>query len=347
MKARVIIQNIGLSLLGFAFTLCVIEFLAREYAAIALKGKIVTYDNALGWKLIPNARNLYAKEEVPYQININSHGLRAKDYSYTKPTSTFRIVVIGDSFVFGSGGVSAGERFTEIIETYVPRLEVINMGIPGFSLDQEYLLLTQEGFKYKPDIVILCTFENDFEESFVTFNKWIGRPKGYVSMEGNRLRFVAPRISLLYVLTDRSYILGAIENKLRIFVRPDKQAGVQLTFDEKNKVFRDILLELSDACRRSSAELVIVNIPAKWEKTRNVIQDILAGLARTDGIKVLDLMDLLENSNLEKSPYFERDIHLNPFGHQFVAKRLFEFLEQNTSLREHENGAGLSHAALH
>ena len=53
------------------------------------------------------------------------------------------------------------------------------MGVPGYGTDQEYLYLKTEGLRYHPDLVILCAFFNDFEESFSIVNAWNGRPKGY------------------------------------------------------------------------------------------------------------------------------------------------------------------------
>jgi len=46
------------------------------------------------------------------------------------------------------GGVSEEDRFTEIIEKKMNQVEVLNLGVPGYSLDQEYLLLRDEVFQY-------------------------------------------------------------------------------------------------------------------------------------------------------------------------------------------------------
>jgi hypothetical protein len=65
----------------------------------------------------------------------------------------FRIVVIGDSNTFGVG-VPIEKHFTQLLEGYFRDLEVINLGVPGFGIDQELLFLQTEGFRYRPDLVI-------------------------------------------------------------------------------------------------------------------------------------------------------------------------------------------------
>ncbi len=120
----------------------------------------------------------------------------------------FRILVIGDSFVFGAGGVEASNRFADILAKSAKNVEVINTGVPGYGADQEYLYLKTEGLKYHPDLVLLCAFYNDFSESFSTINPSIGRPKGYLSLDGDQLVFHPPSFSTFYELSQHSYVLG-------------------------------------------------------------------------------------------------------------------------------------------
>ena len=107
------IQNLILCLLSTIITLCAFELIARGYASISQKQRSVTYDALLGWKLIPGIRKNYDKEEKPYLIRTNYNGFRDKEYSYEKPSTTYRIIAIGNSFVFGSGGVANEELFTK------------------------------------------------------------------------------------------------------------------------------------------------------------------------------------------------------------------------------------------
>ena len=48
-------------------------------------------------------------------ITINSHGLRDKEYTYTKPKNVFRILCLGDSCTFGLG-VSISKTYHSLLE---------------------------------------------------------------------------------------------------------------------------------------------------------------------------------------------------------------------------------------
>jgi hypothetical protein len=79
--------------------------------------------------------------------------LRDDEIPYDKPPGTFRIAVFGDSRTFGFG-VPIEKHFTRILEGYFTNVEVINLGVDGYGVDQELLYLRSEGFRYHPDLVL-------------------------------------------------------------------------------------------------------------------------------------------------------------------------------------------------
>jgi lysophospholipase L1-like esterase len=329
-RFKTIIQNLSLLLISLVLSFLGLEFAARNYARITYKERIVTYDTLLGWKLTSNARKKYYDEESPYLIQTNSKGLRDKEYSYAKPASTYRIVVLGDSFVFGSGGVESQELFTEGMEARIPNTEVINMGVPAFSLDQEYLFFKSEGVKYHPDLVILCLFVNDFKETFLSFNPSNGMPKGYETFKAGELNFHPPSIPFLYRLSRYSYILGWIENKFRLltFSKPPPEIIPHWTIDEKKRIFEQILVSLSSSCREHGAELWLVYFPYKKQLKKNVIQEVLGKLAKTANLKYIDFMDIFRELPSKDSLYFKKDVHFNSQGHAVVAETLCDALRR-------------------
>src|SRR5260370_1205662 len=185
----------ALALCGLLLSLTILELGARTYAWLTSQERTIIADDIVGWKLVPRSKQLYRKEEQAYLIAINSKGLRDVERSYEKPLGVFRIVVVGDSFVFGSGGVETSDRFTDILEKSTKNVEVINMGVPAYGSDQEYLYLKTEGLKYHPDLIILCAFENDFRESFSTVILSNGRPKGNFSTSSGPVLLLHPSFS--------------------------------------------------------------------------------------------------------------------------------------------------------
>jgi hypothetical protein len=86
-------------------------------------------------------------------------GLRDPRQSYDKPPGTFRVLLLGDSYV-EAAQVQAPQTMAARMEAILTRasgrpVEVINGGVFGYGTTQEYLLLDQEGAKYQPDLVVL------------------------------------------------------------------------------------------------------------------------------------------------------------------------------------------------
>ncbi len=102
--------------------------------------------------------------------HINADSLRDRyDYAVEKPSDTFRIVVLGDSFTYGLY-VKDGENYSEVLEDNLNKLdcknykkfEVLNMGVSGYDLRYNIERFKIRGQKYNPDLVILFLIQDDF-----------------------------------------------------------------------------------------------------------------------------------------------------------------------------------------
>lgn len=135
-----------------------LEVAARVYVSIkgvepAVPGQIGQFDEILGWSLKPLSYATSKRTGYEIEYRINSKGLRDDETSYEKPQGKFRIVLLGDSRTFGFG-VPIEKHFTTLLEGHFKDVEVINMGVGGFGVDQELLFLRSEGFRYRPDLVL-------------------------------------------------------------------------------------------------------------------------------------------------------------------------------------------------
>lgn len=111
-------------------------------------------------KFKPNASGRYKTTEFDTDYNINSLGLRDKEYSATKPANTFRILMVGDSFTEGDGVLSHetfSKKLEERLQTHGDEMnyEVINAGVGSYSSLLQYLYLKNYGLQLQPDMVIL------------------------------------------------------------------------------------------------------------------------------------------------------------------------------------------------
>ena len=327
------LAKIALAICALLLVFAVLELGTRVYARVTSQERLIMIDNVVGWRLAPNVRRKYDKETQPYFVATNSKGLRDVEHSYDKPPGIFRIVVIGDSFVFGAGGVEPSRRFTDILQASTRNTEVINMGVPAYGTDQEYSYLASEGFKYHPDLVLLCAYYNDFSESFSTLNPSNGRPKGYFSLDGDQLVFHPPEFSIFYRLSQHSYLLGMADLELsklsRAYDKVVRHGHGVLDKEARMATFRQLFASAADLCQQHGAAFVLVYLPFKVQYQPWIIQQVMDDLATTKGIKTLDLMDVMKLANRSGPAYFANDIHFNERGHQVAARAMLEYLTSN------------------
>ena len=152
--------RIALSLLGLILGALVTEIGTRAVIHFTpslepmVPVAIGRFDERFGWSLQPNASATSHRSGFPIEYRINSKGLRDDETPYEKPPGVFRIVLLGDSNTFGHG-VPIEKHFSTLLEGYLNNVEVINLGVSGYGVDQELLYLRHEGFKYNPDLVLV------------------------------------------------------------------------------------------------------------------------------------------------------------------------------------------------
>jgi hypothetical protein len=70
------------------------------------------------------------------------------------------------------------ELFSFDLEEINSNVEVINAGVGGYGMVQEYLYLTGEGLAFRPDIVLLLFYENDLSDNCLSYYPAFG-PRPY------------------------------------------------------------------------------------------------------------------------------------------------------------------------
>jgi hypothetical protein len=123
------------------------------------------HDPLLGWRLVAGRTTEFSNPEYAITESFNSRGVRGPEYSLAKPPGEYRIVILGDSFTEGYT-VEFEELFSEFLKRQLSeqtgwQIEVINLGVGGYSTDQELLLYQTEGRQYHPDLTILMFYDND------------------------------------------------------------------------------------------------------------------------------------------------------------------------------------------
>jgi lysophospholipase L1-like esterase len=128
-------------------------------------------------KYYPNEL-LFDRDEfgTRFNVTINSHGFRGRDFQSAKRPGVVRIVTLGASSTFGfrspdhqtypvflEQSLNSALAAKHVNDTSAPvtEFEVINLGIPHLTSDQIYALFVEEGLALKPDFVTFYEGIND------------------------------------------------------------------------------------------------------------------------------------------------------------------------------------------
>jgi len=246
-------------------------------------------------------------------------------------------IALGDSFVFGND-VGADENFSALLDRH-PRLQVLNMGVPGYGIDQSYLKYQHRGSAYAPDIVLFGIYVADYERSTVAFTAF-AKPL-FVEREADIVLGNQPvpdplselqRIDSL--LAGRWYLAEFLENLLQ---RIDT-AGKTRFFDGADRVVSHILQTLAGSMGPGQ-RLIVIHIPSgeSFAGIDPVHQEMHRRLLALYEVLDIDHIDLFsafaaDTPALEVvDRYYVRRPsgsvgHLNPAGHRRVAGLIAEKL---------------------
>jgi len=151
-----------------------------RYGALPTEWRVPmkTYDERRGWALQPGHYSYFdTKAARRVDVSINELGLRNRPLSRESEPGVERIMLLGDSFVFGAPldedhtisarlQARAGESF-----------EIVNVGVPGYGTGQEYRLVEElqaRGYRLGRKLV-LAFFTNDIQDNLGLDYSTMGR----------------------------------------------------------------------------------------------------------------------------------------------------------------------------
>lgn len=311
-------------------------------------------DSAMGVGLQPNSQVLASTSDFSVVYTINSMGWRDHERTYRRGNESMRVLALGDSMTFGEG-VKMEERFTSIAESSLPDVEFINMGVPGFGIDQMLMSFVIEGRKFAAEQVFIFLISADIDRYnlyIMDGNQMFGERvsdqaldqgqsttmshTAYVRKDRLKSAFKSHAIfSLSYFLSYSSYIYSAFAMRHQFKVDDEKQWGQSLISadgkpekiaprrapEEKGKQRSLILLaKLAELCRENKSKLTIVNIDNNDEMT--FLQDL-------EGTRYINLAADLKHQSLFRPLSFVYDRHYNSQTHQYIGKKLAEIIRQD------------------
>jgi hypothetical protein len=154
------IINIVFSFVIFLVFVVVIELVLRTTHLFGARLSWTESDPILGYRFVPNSKYWCYKEcDRLITGEINNYGWRDKDWSLEKPQNTYRVAVLGDSFV-EAFQVESEHTFLSLTERELNKnhrlkFEFMNFGRSGYTQTEELLVLSNYVVQFSPDMLVL------------------------------------------------------------------------------------------------------------------------------------------------------------------------------------------------
>jgi lysophospholipase L1-like esterase len=280
--------------------------------AVALKRPVA--DPQLSFVHVPNGH----AHLMGVDVDINSQGLRDREYTLEKPPGTYRILMLGDSTTFG-WGVRAEDTAAKILERELnaagsdTRFEVINAGVGNYGTVQEVTYYRTRGRAFHPDVVVLVYFINDAEPV----------PQETSSFLRDRSYFVA-------------FVVSRVDGLLRLSGRlADWRTYYGSLYDDRRPGWmaaQAALKDLAHTARQDDASVVVALLPELHEI--NGVYPFereharVRAAAEAAQIRTIDLLEGLRGHGPESSLWVTPlDDHPNAKANALVAAQLREWIQ--------------------
>jgi hypothetical protein len=309
-------------LTSLAFSLLLIEISLRVFDLYSppplslspARPDLFQADEQVGYRLWKSAQMcdrypLDSPDVIP--IISNADGFRSSR-EYDEPDPRRRILVVGDSFVYGMG-VREEERFTEMLEALEPAWRVDSLGMPGWGLDLMIRGLDRVGLKANPSMVILAVYTDDFRRLLPYYS---GMGYAYVKFELNDGRLKTKP----HPYASGWRRLRIIHSLYELYWRSEHTRNRY----DLNEALLNRFLELGD---QHNFEPVVLFLPGVGDTSEDrARRRFLQSWAGARNVPYLDLSDPIHDVGVQQT-YIGGNPHWNATGHQIAARTLLHFLK--------------------
>jgi lysophospholipase L1-like esterase len=280
--------------------------------------------------LRPNMNHIETLYDLrPYLLQTNSIGLRNSDELIE---DALRILAIGDSFTYGyyvHNQETWPARLEETLnQRLARRVQVLNAGIPGYTIEDELAYLREKGLALEPDLVILGVYTNDIMDMNPRIRQYFARPvmlaqSAPVAETVTPLEdFLRDNVALYSLLRDaratyRDVQIEAALNRVTPTIEGLRELYLNLTFLQADspeyqtewESYQRLLREMIGLLGDEGIPLMIVMFPDLAEFPQasglpDVPQQRLAQIAADSETPFLDLLPVFREAGDIQNLYF-------------------------------------------
>jgi lysophospholipase L1-like esterase len=367
----IIINFIIIICLEYFSRVILANFFIPQYTYAPEYADFNTYQKIIG-PFAPNQK-VILKFHIPYKVSINSMGLRGREFSINKPPGVYRLLCLGDSITFGFGINSEEQVFTSILEDELnnmgtsKKFEVINGGIGGTTISDQYAFLQKKCLKINPDLVILTFCRNDVDElantsAFEEIETYVAQKRGTFAIieKTNTYKLMANVYRLMVVLNKAlrkrlSAKWGAWYKKIsRLLARKQNNYAADNIRAAKQRIeerkqrrkllwakYKDYLSKMKSVLKQKDIKFVLAvvlfdNPLLKDREAKNAqINSTLQQYAEELDIPMINYSSVFNHKVQEENLTFAPvDPHPSAYGHKMMAQSLKNFLINNGIISE-------------
>ncbi|NMB84076.1 SGNH/GDSL hydrolase family protein [Candidatus Roizmanbacteria bacterium] len=266
------------------------------------------------YELEPNTIQKIQVDWLNYNpiYSINSDGLNER-YNYTieKKPNTFRIITLGDSFVFGQYLKTVKENWSEKLEDKLnfgkykcnnySNYEVINLGVYGYDIKYSVERFKNKGVKYNPDLIIFLLKTDDFQ----MINDYILPLEEEITKE-----MKIDKNSPEYYMKE-GVIYPTWNKATNLFIKKYGKKDI-LAYQKKT------LIELINIYKN---RIIFMSFPGLEKEYKQILLD---SAKKRSNIFFYETYNIYGDKNLTFPDY-----HPNQKGHLIIAENIFNYLNKN------------------
>lgn len=271
-------------------------------------------------------------------VQTNAFGMRAPDYKETKEPGTFRILMLGDSTLWGGSYVDQKALYARILEDKLNQLaggkavQVLNMGVNGWGPFHERGFIDRFG-SLDADLVLICLPHDDVDRDRYTLSSLPYFVQGKPPVLGleevfmhSVWRYRRDRITVTKEWRAEQREIGIAEyERLGVYLRDGDSGGSGIAIKPRTKV--------------GGSEVLFEILPSKTvgffnQQGGEVEADVINKLKQrlTDRGFQIDYPTGLFAGKGKGEDLYHDEVHLHVAGHAVYADYLLERVS-NTSKR--------------
>ena len=307
----------------FLFSLLSIELFSKFYLGLGDPPLTRTH-KTIEYEFLPNQKvKRFRKKNL---IKTNSFGMRSENFSEDK--SKLRIIIYGDSVVWGGSLIDQKDLSTEILKKLLNKksnmFEVGNVSAgswgPGNWLDH----IKDRGI-YSADLVLLVISSHDWNDNpeYKPLNNRISPIKKPISASSELInRYTIPKLLKIFDSVNKVFYTN---NNIETNILNESENSEQI----KNKGLLD-LEEFIDATKSKGAELAILQYWDKEEFESNkpkIGNKLIKNILQNKNIIHIQTKDKFKLCSENSELLYIDSIHPSKFGQHCLGEALYEIIK--------------------